>query len=120
VTDKPEKVRFTFIAPEGYAPVYVSGAFGGVTPRGELVVSFYQERQPAPKPEVFNVLPDGRLGPPAEARTQPTFEIERHIVAGVIMNEQTTRELHIWLTQKLEELRLQREMQGRAEAGPAH
>lgn len=119
MSDVPEKVRFSYVIPDGFEPKYANGAYGGVTPRGDLVVSFYQERAAAPKIEIHALSKDGTLGP-IEAKPQPIADLERHVVGGVILNEQTVRELHVWLTQKLEEMRLQRDLQASIESRPSH
>jgi len=119
VSDKPEKVRFSYIVPDGFAPIYANGAYGGVTPRGELVIGFFQERYPQPKTDLHPLTPEGQLGQ-AEQKAQSIVEVERHVVAGVILNEQAVRELQVWLTQRLDEMRIQREMQMKASSGPTH
>ena len=45
---KPEIV-FKYIFNYAYNPVYVNGAHGGLSPRGELVMNFYLERPPLPE-----------------------------------------------------------------------
>ena len=57
---KIESVRIKYFKPEGYEPIYVSGVYGGVTPRGDLVCHFFYEYTDVPDEE-FGPVKDGKL-----------------------------------------------------------
>lgn len=42
-----DKINFKYKFSDAYNPVYVNGAYGGVNPRGEIVINFYFERPTA-------------------------------------------------------------------------
>lgn len=44
-----------------YREIHVDGAFGGITPRGLVNLSFYAERTPIPKSSEFSIV-DGKIG----------------------------------------------------------
>jgi hypothetical protein len=101
---KPE-FTFKYIFADTYNPVYVNGAHGGVTPRGELVVNFYLERQPLPRAITHELNPNGTIG--SEAAMEPgdlNKSLVRFISNGVVLTYQTAQELHYWLGEKIKEM----------------
>ena len=103
--DKKNEMTFKYIFTYDYNPVYVNGAHGGISPRGELVMNFYLERQPLPNAISHEITPVGGIGP--ETDVDPSDlnrSLVRHITNGVVVNYQTARELHYWLGEKLKEM----------------
>ena len=97
--------KFKYVFTYDYNPVYVNGAHGGVTPRGELVINFYQERQPLPNSITQEVNPNGTIG--AEVAVEPedlNRSLVRFVSNGVVLSHNTARELHYWLGEKLKEM----------------
>ncbi|UFS68582.1 hypothetical protein LPW11_11705 [Geomonas sp. RF6] len=104
MANKPE-MTFKYIFTYDYNPVYVNGAHGGVSPRGELVVNFYLERQPLPNSITHEITQQGTIG--SETDSEPSDlnrSLVRHVTNGVVLNYQTARELHYWLGEKLKEM----------------
>jgi hypothetical protein len=102
---KNPEFKFKYIFTYDYNPVYINGAHGGVTPRGELVVNFYQERQPLPNAMTHELNPNGTIG--REVAVEPedlNRSLVRFISNGVVVNYQTARELHFWLGEKIKEM----------------
>jgi hypothetical protein len=102
---KNPEFTFKYIFTYDYNPVYINGAHGGVTPRGELVVNFYQERQPVPNAMTHELNPNGTIG--KEVAVEPedlNRSLVRFISNGVVLNYQTARELHFWLGEKIREM----------------
>jgi len=103
-SDKQE-FTFKYIFTHDYNPVYVNGAHGGVTPRGELAINFYQERQPLPNSITHELNPNGTIG--TEVAVQPddlTRSLVRFVSSGVVLNQQTAREIYYWLGEKIREM----------------
>lgn len=102
--DKPE-LKFKYIFDYGYNPVYANGAHGGVSPRGELVMNFYLERMALPESITHEINPNGTIG--SETAAEPddlAHSMVRFIEAGVVMNYQNARELHLWLGERVKEM----------------
>jgi len=102
---KNPEFTFKYIFPYDYNPVYINGAHGGVTPRGELVVNFYQERQPLPNAMTHELNPNGTIG--REVAVEPddlNRSLVRFVSSGVVVNYQTAREFHFWLGEKIREM----------------
>jgi len=103
-SNKPE-MTFKYIFTYDYNPVYINGAHGGVSPRGELVMNFYLERQPLPNAISHEITPAGSIG--QETQVEPTDlgrSLVRQVINGVVVNYQTARELHYWLGEKVKEM----------------
>lgn len=102
--NKPE-LKFKYIFDYGYNPVYANGAHGGVSPRGELVMNFYMERMALPESITHEINPNGTIG--SETAAEPAdlaHSMVRFIEAGVVMNYQNARELHLWLGERIKEM----------------
>lgn len=99
------EMTFKYIFTYDYNPVYVNGAHGGISPRGELVINFYLERQPLPNSISHEITPAGTIGPESEVEPSDLGRsLVRQVINGVVINHQTARELHFWLGEKLKEL----------------
>lgn len=99
------EMTFKYIFTYDYNPVYVNGAHGGVSPRGELVINFYLERQPLPNSISHEITPQGAIG--SETGVEPSDlgrSLVRQVINGVVVNHQTARELHFWLGEKIKEM----------------
>ena len=105
MSNKKPEMTFKYIFTYDYNPVYVNGAHGGVSPRGELVMNFYLERQPLPNAITHEITPAGGIGPETEMDPADlTHSVVRHVTNGVVLNYGTARELHYWLGEKLKEM----------------
>lgn len=98
---KPE-VTFNYIFNYSYNPIYVNGVQGGFSPRGELVMHFYQERAALPKELTHEITPEGGIGPIVDSDPKNLNGIMVRVVeSGVTMNIQTAALLHNWLGEQL-------------------
>jgi len=105
VANRKPEVTFKYIFNYAYNPVYVNGAHGGMTPRGELVMNFYLERPPLPQEITHEINPDGTIGDivgeePADLKNS----MVRYIDSGVVLNYDTARNIHFWLGERLKEM----------------
>jgi hypothetical protein len=101
---KPE-ITFKYIFNYGYNPTYVNGAQGGFTPRGEMVIHFYMERQGLPETVSHEITPNGAIG--QETGVEPADlakSMVRFIDTGVVMNYENARVFHAWMGEKLREM----------------
>ncbi len=102
--NKPE-ITFKYIFTYDYNPIYVNGAHGGISPRGDLVVNFYLERPPLPNEISHELNPNGTVG--SEIAVDPADfnnSIVRFVSNGVVLNLQTAREMHHWFGEKIREM----------------
>ena len=102
MSNKKPEMTFKYIFTYDYNPVYVNGAHGGVSPRGELVMNFYLERPPLPNAITHEITPNGGIG--AETKVEPSDlgrSVVRQVINGVVLNYQTAADLHYWLGEQL-------------------
>ena len=62
MSQKKPEITFKYVFNYGYNPSYVNGAQGGFSPRGEMVINFYLERQPLPEAISHEITPEGAIG----------------------------------------------------------
>ena len=101
---KPE-LTFKYVFNYGYNPTYVNGAQGGFSPRGEMVINFYLERQPLPESITHEITAEGAIG--SETEIEPknlASSMVRFIDTGVVMSYENARVFHSWLGEKLREV----------------
>ncbi len=99
------ELRFDYIFGDEYRPVFVNGAHGGVSPRGEMVINFYHERPPLPDSVTHELSPDGTIG--REVQPDPASvatTMVRSVDAGIIMSYENARNFHLWLGERLREM----------------
>jgi Zn ribbon nucleic-acid-binding protein len=102
--NKPE-LTFKYVLADDYNPVYVNGAHGGVSPRGELVMNFYLERMALPRSITHEINPNGTIGNEVAAEPEDLkSSMVRFIAAGVVLNCQSAKELHLWLGERVKEM----------------
>jgi len=102
-SNKPE-LTFKYVFNYGYNPTYVNGAQGGFSPRGELVINYYLERQPLPESITHEITPEGAIG--RETSVEPkdlANSIVRFIDTGVVMSYENAKMFHAWMGNKLQE-----------------
>lgn len=113
-----QKITFKYIFKYDYNPVYVNGAQGGISPRGEIIANFYLERPPLPNEISHAINPDGSIGADVIAVDPENLDssIVRYVSSGVVLNHQNAKALHSWLGDKITELERLAQAQQSAEA----
>ena len=105
MSNKKPEINFKYIFNYGYNPVYVNGAHGGISPRGELVMNFYLERQPLPNSISHEINSNGTIGnPTSEEPEDLKNSMVRFIDTGVILNYESAHNLHFWMGERLKEM----------------
>jgi len=105
MSSKNPELIFKYIYNYGYNPVYVNGAHGGISPRGELVMNFYLERPPLPESISHEINPNGTIGNQVgEEPEDLNNSLVRYIDSGIVVNYETARNLHFWLGERLKEM----------------
>ena len=95
---------FKYIFTYDYNPVYVNGAHGGVSPRGELIANFYLERQPLPN-ELTHSVSEGGIGNLTAVEPKDlNNSVVRYVPCGIVLNYVSARNLHQWLGDNISEM----------------
>ncbi|OQY58539.1 MAG: hypothetical protein B6245_11335 [Desulfobacteraceae bacterium 4572_88] len=91
-------LRFKYVFPEDYCPAYVNTVHGGITARGELEIHFLHDRPPLPDTSEMTFIE----GHPIQREfVADNVTGLRHVKTGVIMDYDSARRLHKWLTEKI-------------------
>lgn len=75
------------------------------SPRGEMVINFYLERQPLPEAISHEITPEGAIG--REIGVEPkdlASSMVRFIDTGVVMSYENAKVFHAWMGDKLKEV----------------
>jgi|SRR6266568_1234616 len=105
MSSKKPELTFKYVFNYGYNPSYVNGAQGGFSPRGEMVINFYLERQPLPESITHEITPEGAIG--RETGVDPSNlagSMVRFIDTGVVMSYENAKVFHAWMGDKLREV----------------
>ena len=105
MSNKKPEITFKYVFNYSYNPTYVNGAQGGFSPRGEMVINFYLERQPLPESISHEITPAGAIG--RETGVEPADlpnSMVRFIDTGVVMSYENAKVFHAWLGDKLREV----------------
>lgn len=98
-------VSFKYIFKYDYNPVYVNGAHGGISARGELVANFYLERQPLPNEITHAITSEGAIGDITDVDPKDlNNSLVRYVPCGIVLNYANAVNLHQWLGDKITEL----------------
>ena len=96
---------FKYIFTYDYNPVYVNGAHGGISPRGELVANFYLERQPLPNELTHTINSAGAIGDVTDVDPKDlNSSLVRYVPCGIALNYASARNLHKWLGDNISEM----------------
>lgn len=104
MAEAPSEIKFKYIFADDYNPVYVNGAYGGATARGEIVANFFLERQALLTSVTHAVDKEGTLG--KEIARTPKEEmpaVVRYVSAGIVLSVETAKLIHAWLGEQIQE-----------------
>ena len=97
-----KKLTLNYLKTGSYRSIHSDGAIGGITPAGNIHISFYNERLPIPKKAVHSISEDGQLG---EIIEQEKLDgVVREMEVDVVMSVNSARNLYDWLGKRLTEI----------------
>ena len=96
-------VRMKYVFKEDYNPAYITGAYGGISPAGELVANFYMERMPIPNSVTYALSESGNLGEVVSVDPED-FVMVRYVQSGVIMNKAAAVFIRDWLNDQIRKM----------------
>lgn len=92
------EVRFEYIKSNFFRVIHADGAWGGISPRGNIHISFYNERAAIPDSSKLVVSDEGLVKP---EEFQATSQLVREVEVDVIVDLQTAIVLSAWLNNKI-------------------
>lgn len=102
--EPPQEVEFRYSRSPGYRLHPADGAWGGLTPGGDVMVCFYVEHFPTPSTVRQPVNEDGTLG--KEVFREPPREpgvITRELQTGVVLTLDEAERLAQWLAGRVKQ-----------------
>lgn len=103
--DNNISLKFKYMFPNDYNPVYINGIYGGLSPRGEIVANFFLERSPLPYTETITIDDKGQII--AGGVTEPpehNINVIRYVSTGIVMSLENAKSFHQWLGQHIQQL----------------
>ena len=108
-----KQITIKFTRSKDYKIVPANGCFGGVTPRGEILVEFFEEHFPTPDMVVHELTEQGTLGPEKVRHTEG--ELVRELQIGVVLQPNQAESIARWLLGKVEEVKKKVRAEGKTE-----
>lgn len=96
------EITFNYFKSQFFRVVHADGAWGGVSPRGDIHISFYNERVAIPDKSRVVVSKIGLPLKPEEF--EATSTMVREVEVDVIVDLTTAIQLRAWLNSKIETL----------------
>ena len=93
-------IKFIHQFPDDYRIVPANGAWGGVSPRGDLLMHLFVEHSQVPREEIQIVKEDGSLAP--LKKTTKEIEVMRTMQIGVVLNVEQAVSIAKWMLEKVE------------------
>jgi hypothetical protein len=109
----PEKLRVEFVKGNLFRVVHADGAYGGITPRLDLFITFYTERFPIPKVLTFEMSPEGVPAKEVSSERESKEGVIRECEIGVVVDLPIAKSFLQWLTEKVAELEEAKERVGK-------
>lgn len=99
MASKKKKITFKYVIPENLRDCWSNGVWGGVTPRGEINMHFFNERAALPNSEAYEIDEDGKLKTPPEI--DKGGDIVRMIQASITIDVTTAIKIKNWLDDRI-------------------
>lgn len=100
-----KKIKFKYIFADDYNPKYVNGAYGGITPRDEIVLNFFFERHGIPISQSHKLANNGTLGEEIEIEPNDHKDsLIRYTDIGVILSLKNAIVIKDFLSAQIERL----------------
>jgi hypothetical protein len=95
VSNEPREISFNYVKSNFFRVIHSDGAWGGLSPRGDIHIAFYNERAAIPDFSRFVISPVGGIVEPE--RFEASSELVREVEVDVIVDLTTAKALRTWL-----------------------
>lgn len=102
--NEEKDITYKYKFADNYNPVYVNGAYGGVSAQGEIVANFFLERLPLPNSVTHKVSENNIVGEVIDEKNNPqdlNKSLIRFVQSGIIVNVETARQIRNWLDKQI-------------------
>ncbi len=91
---KEVKIKYLYNTPEDLKQYFVNGVYGGRTPQGDIVCTFYFEHSLLPEEDEM-VFRGGK--PVLEASNLSNLRLQRDFKVGLIMSPDQAKNIGMWM-----------------------
>jgi hypothetical protein len=98
----PDTVSFDFFKSNFHREILVNGVYGGLTPKGYLQISVFNERRPIPKQTVHRIEDNGVVGDEEKDLRLTRDSIIRSVEATLHMDIHTAEKTVKWMKKHIE------------------
>lgn len=113
---KTKKLKYKYVVPENLPDYYINGAFGGITPRNEIHVHFFSERNPIPKEAVVEF--EEKDGSVKNVSEKMGGDVVRLVQASLVMDIDTATRIRNWFDDRIDNLNKQIETKNKKPKKP--
>lgn len=103
-SNQEQEVRFKYVKSNFFRVIHADGAWGGLSPRGDIHMSFYNERGALPDSSILTIGSDGQRTKPDVAPSSNA--IIREIECDIVLDLTTAMGLRKWLDDKINDLQM--------------
>jgi len=115
--NKPSSVKFNYVKSNYFRVIHADGAYGGITPYGNIFFSLYNDRAAVPDVTVQAVGESGFAGDEIVSERIGKTGIERELEVSVVMPLYAAKALHEWLEIRIKTVeKMQEEQQQQKES----
>jgi len=101
--NKLRKIAVKYKESGGVPSFYVNGVYGGISPKGEIVMKFFREQIPLPESADIYVDEDGRFVKEDNKFGGEKIDVVREILVEIVLQPEHAKPFALWLQSKLEE-----------------
>ncbi|MEX0716854.1 MAG: hypothetical protein WD066_09715 [Planctomycetaceae bacterium] len=101
----PESISVDYLKSQGFRVIKVDGVIGGVSPRGELMMSLWNERVPIPQHTAYQVGEGGKIGVEIPADRVGRGGLVREVEFCAFMNLDVAMSIAKWIEKHIDNFR---------------
>ena len=102
--NKKRQITFHNQISSNFREIHVDGAFGGITPRGQINVNFFAERFPIPKSTNYFIEESNLVGDKVKDGEDSKIGVVRQYEFGVYFDLKTAKDIRSFLNDRINEL----------------
>ena len=104
MAEEESLVVFEYIKSAYFRVIHSNGAFGGITPEGNVHFALFSDRPAIPRMQVHKQSPDGSIGELLPDRTIVRPGIIREMDVDVVMSPATAKSIAEWMLKQVEQI----------------
>jgi hypothetical protein len=100
---EPRRVTIDYLKSNLFRVIHADGVVGGLTPRLDLHIDFWNERIPIPKQIAHSITSDGHMGEEIREGRLSRSSLVREVEVGIVMSVNNAKAFRDWLDERIRE-----------------